>query len=158
MNGTLILERHSLRNSIPPLLGAVILSAAIMAAITRQMPLSGARLGMVAAGLTYLCFRLLYPMLSELLPGGGQEEASWEVTRDVLVLDREILPRSHIHRIHVWPNRDALGHRLPGWTVNLEMNGDNILLRSLRHGAAEEASTKAIEELIHALGCELPAE
>ena len=70
MHGTLILETHSARNAIPALLAALIVSAAAMAALARRIPLDGGRFAAAAAILTYVCFRLLYPLLSDLLPGG----------------------------------------------------------------------------------------
>ena len=79
--------------------------------------------------LAYVLFRLLYPAALRRFPGGGTRTVTWTVTADALSVDGRTVPRSDVREVHIWPGRDALGHPLPGWTVNIETAGKNIFLR-----------------------------
>ena len=62
----------------------------------------------VCALTAYLLFRLLYPAISALLPG-GQQSVSWSVTATELRLGGQTVDRDTIKMVHCWPGRDALG-------------------------------------------------
>ena len=111
--------------------------------------LSGALLALMA----YVLFRVLYPMFSSLLAGKEKDHRlRWSITADTLTLDEDVIPLDSIKQIHVWPNRDALGHRNPGWVVNIETKGKNRVLRSLTEEASAEASGQELRTLVEALG------
>ena len=113
----------------------------------RRVELTGLARGIVAALGAYVLFRLFYPMLRGLFPGGGERTLLWHVTPDTLVLGREEIPRGAIKAVHCWPNRDALGHAGAGWTVNIETTRKNHLLRSLTEG---EGLDQSVRQLPHA--------
>lgn len=118
----------------------------------RRVELTGLARGIVAALGAYVLFRLFYPMLRGLFPGGGERTLLWHVTPDTLVLGREEIPRGAIKAVHCWPNRDALGHAGAGWTVNIETTGKNHLLRSLTEGEGLDQSVRQLRALVVALG------
>ena len=105
----------------------------------------------VCALTAYLLFRLLYPAISALLPG-GQQSVSWSVTATELRLGGQTVDRDTIKMVHCWPGRDALGNRRSGYTVNIETAGKNFLLRSAAEGQDAEKSAAQLRALVSALG------
>jgi hypothetical protein len=107
----------------------------------------------VAAVVAYVLWRMLYPAIARLLP---QREAvqtvAWTLTEDTLTIGGDVIPRSAIRQVHCWPNRDALGSALAGWTVNIETSGKNRVLRSVTEGDRANASARQLRELVEALG------
>ena len=71
---------------------------------------------------------------------------------DTLVLGEVSIPRESIKMVHCWPNRDSLGFSTPGWTVNIETDGKNQVLRTLTEGSPAETSAALLRELVVALG------
>ena len=151
LSGTLVLEARSGRAAALSVLCATLLTAGLLSLTLRRVSLTGWSLGIAAAVLAYVLYRVLYPELSRLF-GGGVRRAAWTLTADALTLDGRTVPREAIIKVHVWPSRDALGHTLSGWTVNIETTGRNLLLRSLAAGADAAESKAELERLASALG------
>lgn len=128
----------------------------VMALCLRQyltVELSTGAEAVVLAILAYVAFRVLYGILGRALPGDTQiRTVAWAINGGVLTLDGKAIPLGSIRQVHCWPNRDALGHSLPGWTVNIETTGRNQLLRSVAEGPAEELSARQLHALVDALG------
>jgi len=128
----------------------------ILALVLRQyltVELSRGAEAVLLAILAYVTFRVLYGVLGKALPGDTQiRTAAWVIEGGVLTLDGKPIPLDSIRQVHCWPNRDALGHSLPGWTVNIETTGQNRLLRSVAEGPAEALSTRQLHALVDALG------
>ena len=78
--------------------------------------------------------------------------SSWRVTPDTLYLGETAIPRSSIRQVYCWPNRDALGHKGTGWTINIETTGKNQVLRSLTEGEDLERSVQQLRAMVVALG------
>ena len=96
---------------------------------------------------------MLYGLLDRALPSTIPiRTVDWSLTEDALTLGGQAIPRDTIRQVHCWPNRDALGHSLPGWTVNIETTGKNRVLRSVRSGAEAETSERLLRELVETLG------
>ena len=103
--------------------------------------------------LAYVLLRVFYPVFDRLLPGGRREESvEWTVSGSTLKLAGTSIGRDQIRSVHCWPNRDALGNDKPGWTVNIETDGKNILLRSLSEEGRAEQSAQSLRNLVEALG------
>ena len=131
--GTLLIQDRAVRTVLPPLLLSLLLDALVCAIAIPLLYVffsqaSGAARGAGTALLAYGLFRILYPLVSRRFPSGGTRAVSWEVTADTLSLDGRRTVRDSIKTVHVWPNRDSLGNPLPGWVVNIETTGQNILL------------------------------
>ena len=102
--------------------------------------------------LAYVVFRVFYPALDSLLPGGEKQRTlTWQVTEETLILGGETIPRRDIIQVHLWPERDALGHAGAGCTVNIERQGKNILLRT-PGGAEAVPAAEELKALASALG------
>ncbi|MBQ9347375.1 MAG: hypothetical protein IJT94_08580 [Oscillibacter sp.] len=144
--GTLNIQDRTLRAVLPPLCAAVLASALLTAAaVPLLFPLlhiTGSASGAAAAILAYVLFRVLFPYASRRFPGGGTRRVTWEVTADALTIDGRTIARNSIKNIHIWPNRDALGHTLPGWTVNIETTGKNLLLRVPRQNDGDSGENE----------------
>ena len=164
--GTLHTEDRTLRSVLPPLCASVLAAAALTAAAVPLLfpllgrygpvPLDGQAQGAAAAILAYVLFRILYPRASRLFPGRGTRRVPWTVTEDALSIGGRTVARDSIKNIHIWPNRDALGHALPGWTVNIETTGRNLLLRAPGqsgggHGDNRDGGEE-LQTLVRALG------
>lgn len=128
----------------------------ILALALRQyltVELSRGAEAVVLAILAYVTFRVFYGVLGKALPGDTRiRTVAWAIDGGVLTLDGKSIPLDSIRQVHCWPNRDALGHNLPGWTVNIETTGQNRLLRSVAEGPAEALSTRQLHALVDALG------
>ena len=121
--------------------------------VLSRLHMEGLALTVTAALLCYVLFRVLYPAVSQLIgKGEGGRTVTWTVTADALVLDGQSISRSSIKQVHCWPNRDALGHTEAGWTVNIETQGKNQVLRSLKEGENVERSARQLRALVIALG------
>ena len=160
MSGTLLVENERRWQRTLP---AVLLSAVGAGVLTwftfSRLPEGwfSSELAQVAcmALLAYMLFRVLYPAVSRMMPGGdAARTVAWTVSGDTLTLDGAELPRGAIKMVHVWPNRDALGIRGGGWVVNIETTGKNRVFRSLGGGADADRSARSLEELVSALGYE----
>lgn len=153
MSGELLLEKKTGgRYAITLLLSCAATGVLTWVALSR-LHMEGLALTVTAALLCYILFRVLYPAVSQLTgKGEGGSTVTWTVTADALVLGSHAIPRSSIKQVHCWPNRDALGHAEPGWTVNIETEGKNQVLRSLKEGEDVERSARQLRALVIALG------
>ena len=154
MTGKLILKAEGTwkRTALVWLL-SIAVTLAIVIPLSAAVPWEGLARGAALAIAAYVLMRCAYRLFSTLLP---QRETvrtvTWTVTEDTLALDGKIIPRSAIRNVHCWPNRDSLGFSAPGWTVNIETDGKNELLRSLTDGSPAETSAALLRELVAALG------
>ena len=151
MSGELILKRSSCRQTALALAAASLLSGGVMLALMSVAHLQGMTLAIGAAVLVYVLFRVFYPSAVKLLPQQN-ERLKWTLTDTALFLGQKEIPLASIKTVHCWPNRDALGNVLGGWTVNIETTGKNHLLRSLKEGPDMERSVNSLHELVEAMG------
>ncbi len=154
MRGELILKNSGRwKQTLPAIaLTAVITFACVWPLMTRVQA-EGLMRGVMAALVTYILFRVLYPVLVKMMPGGDKDSTViWELTGDELHLGEDIVPLHTIKMVYCWPNRDALGHQLPGWTVNIETTGKNRVLCSVEEGADCASSVQRLHDLVTALG------
>ncbi|WP_295586120.1 hypothetical protein [uncultured Oscillibacter sp.] len=151
MSGELILEKSDWRRVLAAVVGVCVLDGALMIFFLPRLHMTGMTLAVVAALTAYVLFRLLYPALEGMLPG-GKETVKWNLTADTLHLGGTAIDRSTIKMVHCWPNRDALGNRGNGITVNIETTGKNQLLRSVRDGVDADPSARQLRALVTALG------
>ena len=155
MSGELILEANSSwKRVLPALLLSCIAAGALSAVLLSLVHLEGMGLAVTAALVVYVLFRIFYPALEKRLPGGGSRAVVWTLTGADLTVEGRTIPLSTIKNVYCWPNRDALGITSPGWTVNIETTGKNVLLRSLREGEETERSALGLRALVVALGYE----
>ncbi len=124
------------------------LCLALLPLLAEGSGLGGVRGGLLALT-AYAGFRVFYGWLGKAGAPAGRT-VSWELTADALILDGRSIPRASLRQVHCWPNRDALGHSLPGRTVNIETSGGNLLLRSAAE--APEESERQLRALVEALG------
>ena len=151
MSGELILEKSGWPRLAATVAAVCALDAALMVFLLPHLHLTGMAQAVVCALTAYLLFRLLYPAISALLPG-GQQSVSWSVTATELRLGGQTVDRDTIKMVHCWPGRDALGNRRSGYTVNIETAGKNFLLRSAAEGQDAEKSAAQLRALVSALG------
>ena len=154
MTGKLILEAEgNWKRTALVWLASFAVTVVIVVPLSFCVPLEGLARGAVIAVATYVLMRCAYRLFSTLLPRQEvMRQMTWTVTEDALILDGKTIPRSAIRNVHCWPNRDSLGYSRPGWTVNIETDGKNELLRSLAEGAPAETSAALLRELVVALG------
>ena len=154
MSGELILENRGLGRILPVLLlsgaGAAVVSGVLLSLVHLQ----GGALAVTAALVAYVLFRVLYPAVGGMLPGGGTQTVIWRMTGTDLILGEKTIPLRSIKMVHCWPARDALGHQSAGWTVNIETTGKNEVLHSLREGEGAESSALRLRAMVMALGYE----
>ena len=154
MTGKLILKAEGTwkRTALVWLLSFAV-TVAIVVPLSIAVPWEGLARGAAVAIATYVLMRCAYRLFSTLLPRRETvRTVTWTVTEDTLTLDGKIIPRGAIRNVHCWPNRDSLGFSTPGWTVNIETDGKNELLRSLTDGSPAETSAALLRELVVALG------
>ena len=151
MSGELTLEKTNWMGTLLAVLLACAATAVLMLLFLPHLGLTGFARGAVAALGAYVIFRLLYPMTAGMVPG-GREETTWMVTADKLVLGQTEIPLDTIKTVHCWPNRDALGQKGSGWTVNIETTGKNALLRSCTKEQEAKQSARQLRALVTALG------
>lgn len=151
MSGELTLEKSGWPRLAATVAAVCALDAALMVFLLPHLHLTGMAQAVVCALTAYLLFRLLYPAISALLPG-GQQSVSWSVTATELRLGGQTVDRDTIKMVHCWPGRDALGNRRSGYTVNIETAGKNFLLRSASEGQDAEKSAAQLRALVSALG------
>ena len=151
MSGELTLEKSGWPRLAATVAAVCALDAALMGFLLPHLHLTGMAQAVVCALTAYLLFRLLYPAISALLPG-GQQSVSWSVTATELRLGGQTVDRDTIKMVHCWPGRDALGNRRSGYTVNIETAGKNFLLRSAAEGQDAEKSAAQLRALVSALG------
>lgn len=151
MSGELTLEKTNWMGTLLAVLLACAATAVLMLLFLPHLGLTGFARGAVAALGAYVIFRLLYPMTAGMFPG-GREETTWMVTADKLVLGQTEIPLDTIKTVHCWPNRDALGQKGSGWTVNIETTGKNALLRSCTKEQEAKQSARQLRALVTALG------
>ena len=154
MSGELILENNGRwKQTVPAVLVTCLLAGGLLALCLRRLSLKGMGLAITAALLAYVLFRVLYPVFAQLFAKGERGQAgTWRVTPDTLYLNDLAIPRDTIKMVHCWPNRDSLGFSTPGWTVNIETDGKNQVLRTLTEGSPAETSAALLRELVVALG------
>ena len=151
MSGELTLERSGWPRLAATVAAVCLLDGALMVFLLPHLHLPGMAQAVVCALTAYLLFRLLYPAISALLPGGTQA-VSWSVTATELRLGGDTVARDTIKMVPCWPGRDALGNRRSGYTVNIETAGKNFLLHSLAEGQDAEKSASELRALVSALG------
>lgn len=151
MSGELTLEKSGWPRLAATVAAVCALDGALMVFLLPHLHLTGMAQAVVCALTAYLLFRLLYPAISALLPG-GQQSVSWFVTATELRLGGQTVDRDTIKMVHCWPGRDALGNRRSGYTVNIETAGKNFLLRSAAEGQDAEKSAAQLRALVSALG------
>lgn len=108
MSGELTLERSGWPRVAVTVAAVCVVDAALMVFLLPHLHLTGMAQAVVCALTAYLLFRLLYPALEGLLPG-GKRTVSWSVTATELRLGGDTVDRSRIKMVHCWPGRDALG-------------------------------------------------
>ncbi len=130
-----------------------ILTFLLVLPMMRGWKITGLTAGLVTAAVTYILWRMLYPLLSRLLPGEKESRIPWTLEGEKLRLGAETLDLNRLKKVHCWPNRDALGNKNPGWIVNLETTqGKNYLFRSLEEGEGLDQSIQSLKTLVEALG------
>lgn len=155
MSGELILQgTDSWKRIVPALLLSCIAAGGITVLVFSRLHLEGMGLAVSAALVVYVLFRIFYPACEKLLPGGGTKTVIWRMTGTDLILGEKTIPLRSIKMVHCWPARDALGHQSPGWTVNIETTGKNLVLRSLKEGDQTESSALRLRAMVMALGYE----
>lgn len=131
-SGTFHIQDRTLKMVLPLLCASIlapwVVIPLLLPFLMKFLDLYGQAAGVMAAVLGYVLFRVTFRTASRLFPGGGTRTVAWEVTADALILDGQAAARDTIVNVHIWPNRDALGHTLPGWVVNIERSGRNIPL------------------------------
>ena len=153
MSGELLIKTRSWRQVLPGLILAAAAAAGLTFLAMQRISLTGLAQGAVAALIAYVIFRVLYPMCTQLFSRGTEAQAgTWRVTPDTLYLGETAIPRSSIRQVYCWPNRDALGHKGTGWTINIETTGKNQVLRSLTEGEDLERSVRQLRAMVVALG------
>lgn len=153
MSGELMLKKSDSGRYVLTLLLACAAAGVLTWIALSRLHMEGLALTVTAALLCYVLFRVLYPAVSQLLgKGEAVRTVTWTVTGGTLVLDGRNIPLDSIKQVHCWPNRDALGHSEPGWTVNIETTGKNQVLRSLKEGENVERSARQLRALVIALG------
>ncbi|MDY3280790.1 hypothetical protein [Dysosmobacter sp.] len=134
-------------------LASFAVTLAILVPMAALVPLEGLTRGALLAVAAYVLMRCAYRLFVTLLPQRETERTvTWTVTEDALTLNGKTIPRGAIRNVHCWPNRDSLGFSVPGWTVNIETDGKNELLRSLTEGSPAETSAALLRKLVVALG------
>ena len=151
MSGEVKVRKSDWQRTLAAVLLGCLLDGVLMYLFLRRVELTGLARGIVAALGAYVIFRLLYPMTAGMFPG-GREETTWMVTADKLVLGQTEIPLDTIKTVHCWPNRDALGQKGSGWTVNIETTGKNALLRSCTKEQEAKQSARQLRALVTALG------
>ena len=154
MTGKLILKAEGTwkRTALVWLLSFAV-AVVILVPLASLLPLEGLARGAVLAIAAYVLVRCAYRLFSTLLPRQEvMRQMTWTVTEDALILDGKTIPRSAIRNVHCWPNRDSMGFSTSGWTVNIETDGKNELLRTLTEGSPAETSAALLRELVAALG------
>lgn len=151
MSGELTLEKSGWLRVAVTVAVVCVVDAALMVFLLPHLHLTGMAQAVVCALTAYLLFRLLYPALEGLLPG-GKRTVSWSVTATELRLGSQTVDRDTIKMVHCWPGRDALGNRRGGYTVNIETTGKNLLLRSAAEGQDADVSARQLRALVVALG------
>lgn len=158
MSGKLTLENGGgWKRTVPVLLltmaAALALTWLAAACVLSRLSLDGMSFTIVAVLIAYVLFRAFYPLFSRLVPGEEVlRTVSWTLTEEALTIGGDVIPRNTIRQVHCWPNRDALGNRFAGWTVNIETTGKNRLLRSVTDEKLAESSAQHLRELVAALG------
>ena len=156
MSGELILKNSQRwKQTVPAVLLTIGAAFILVALLAHSMKMSAMTYTLLGAVLAYILFRTLYPRIVKAMPGGTRElRKTWTLTGDTLQLGEETIPLDNIKMLHCWPNRDALGHQLTGWLVNIETKkGRNHVLCSLDEGDVE-ASVESLHALVTALGYE----
>ncbi len=157
MTGELILKNGKRwKRTLPAVLLTALATFLLVWLLVARKGTSDMLLGIMVVVLAYVLFRSLYPALVSILPGGDAvERLPWKITGDALVLGEETVALDNIRQVHCWPNRDALGHQLSGWIVNIEtVKGKNHVLCSLDEGSGVEESVESLHQLVAALGFE----
>ena len=153
MSGEVTLEsEQNWKRVLPALLLSCVIAGGVCLTMLSILHLDGMGLAVTAALVGYVLFRCLYPLFEKSLPGGGRRTLAWTVSGGRLTLGERTVPLSEIKNVYCWPNRDALGVDGPGWTVNIETTGKNLLLRSLRTQEEAERSALELRALVLALG------
>ena len=155
--GKLILEQRDWKRPTLVWGASFLLTVAVLIPLAKALPWEGLARGAVLAIAAYVLMRCAYRVFSAVLFRGeadtaGSRTVTWTVTEDTLTLDGTTIPRSAIRNVHCWPNRDSLGFSTPGWTVNIETDGKNQVLRTLTEGSPAETSAALLRELVAALG------
>ena len=98
MSGELTLERSGWPRLAATVAAVCLLDGALMVFLLPRLHLTGMAQAVVCALTAYLLFRLLYPAISALLPGGTQS-VSWSVTATELRLGGDTVDRDTIKMV-----------------------------------------------------------
>lgn len=153
MSGEISVMKRDVKTEICAFALAAAIAFVGVMLLFRYVNASGFARGAVGAFSAYVLCRIFYAALSN---GGESRRIAWELTGVALILDGETIPRETIKGVYCWPARDAFGHSLNGWTVNIETTGRNILLRLMASSDDVEQSAREMETLISALGGQVP--
>lgn len=152
MKGELTLKNgNGWKKTLPAaLLTAVLTFACVLPMMRHMKKEQGLMMLIMVAIVTYILWRVLFPVLTGLVPGEKTHTVPWTIADGVLTLGEDKITLSDIKEVHCWPNRDALGNAQPGWTVNIEMAGKqkNRVLRTLDDSKQDVSGS---EEKLHAL-------
>lgn len=162
MSGELILKNNNRwRRTLPAVAVTTLITFVFLWLMHILLSVSGTKMeggvmeAILIALMTYVVFRSFYPLVTKYLPGGEKTRTlSWTMTGDDLILGSETIPLDNIKMVHCWPQKDALGHRLQGWIINIETRGagKNQVLCSVDEGEQVERSVELLQELVDALG------
>lgn len=153
MSGELTLSNHQLKGTFLAVGLSIAASAVLALLLLHYLPLeAGFARGALSAFIAYVLFRLFYPICTQSVRTEPTRVVHWQLSDNTLRLDETTIPLSTIRQIHCWPNRDALGHPQPGWTINIETTGHNTLLRSLTKAPGVNDSVAQLHALVDILG------
>ena len=156
MNGELILENGGWKRRLPAAASTAVLVLLVVWPAVKLMVrrgVHGLMLQISTAVLALVLWWVLYPVVSRLFSKGeGREPVRWTLTGDSLTIGEDVIPLETVKTVHCWANRSALGTADGGLTVNIETNGKNRVLRSLRSGQEAETSDRLLRELVEAMG------
>ena len=94
MSGEVKVRKSDWQRTLAAVLLGCLLDGVLMYLFLRRVELTGLARGIVAALGAYVLFRLFYPMLRGLFPGGGERTLLWHVTPDTLEIGGNP-PRRH---------------------------------------------------------------
>ena len=156
MTGELILENGGWKRRLPAAAATAVLALLVVWPAVKLMVrrgVHGLMLQISTAVLALVLWWVLYPVVSPLFSRERENgRVRWTLTGDSLTIGEDVIPLGTVKAVHCWANRSALGTADGGLTVNIETNGKNRVLRSLRSGQEAETSDRLLRELVEAMG------
>ena len=146
MSGEMTIEVPTARKILLINLISALLTAAVIFAAVRFLPVRGLLGGAVLAVLAYVFFHGFYTLVTNCLAASMTRTVEWELTEDSLLLEgmypksrkADILSYDEIESVYIWKNRTPIGRGMQGLTVNISVPHDNFYFRSLISGDAGE--------------------